>query len=288
MCKYSFVDMHLHTTASDGSDSPAVLIEKAKAQGIAIMSITDHDTLVGIKEALMLGDVGVKIITGIEFSCCVAGDTGFDCHILGYGFDINSDAIARAVNHGREMRLLKLEKRIEYLRDAFGIEFSTEEIQELRSYNSVAKPHLARLIIKHGLADSIADAIDKYLKGIKFPDDRIDASEAIDAIREAGGVSVYAHPLGGERERRLSIDELTPRVNALLRLGIGGLECYYSRYSTEESSALVHLAKDLGLVASAGSDYHGENKTVPLGLISVDGDVVTIEEITLLKALHIE
>ena len=280
--------MHLHTTASDGSDSPSVLIEKAKARGIEIMSITDHDTLVGVKEALILGDVGVKIVTGIEFSCCVSGEDGFDCHILGYGFDIGSETIARAVKHGREMRLLKLEKRLEYLRDAFGIEFSNEEIRELRSYNSVAKPHLARLIINHGLADSVADAIDKYLKGVKFPDDRINASEAIDAIREAGGVSVYAHPLGGERERRLCIDELTPRVKTLFELGIDGLECYYSRYSAEESRSLSRLAKSLGLLASAGSDYHGENKTVPLGLISADGGVVEREDITLLKALHIE
>ena len=287
MRKSNYADLHLHTTASDGSDSPTVLTERARSLGIQLISITDHDTLAGLREALAIDDCGIKILTGIEFSCCVSGEDGFECHILGYGFDPDSDAVKRAVMHGREMRLLKLEKRLEYLKDNFDIEFSRDEVLELHSYNSVAKPHLARLIIKHGLAHSVADAIDKYLKGAKFPDDRIDASEAIEAIRVAGGIAVYAHPLGGERERRLEINEIIPRVEHLVKLGLGGLECYYSRYSRAESLALRSLADSLGLCASAGSDYHGENKTVPLGLLSADGDTVDKESITLLTALGI-
>jgi predicted metal-dependent phosphoesterase TrpH len=130
----------------------------------------------------------------------------------------------------------------------------------------------------------MAEAMDTYLKGDGFPDDRIDAAEAIDAIAKAGGISVYAHPLGGERERRLTREELSPRVEALRRLGLGGLECYYSRYSSEDSALLSELAEERGLLKSAGSDYHGKNKTVELGRLSSDSDSGSVDA-TVLSAL---
>ena len=287
MTDCNVVDLHLHTTASDGSDTPGELISKARECGLKVISVTDHDTLVGIKTALRSEACGVKIVTGIEFSCHAGGDSGFDCHILGYGFDVDSPFVAAAVEHGRQMRLFKLEKRLEYLRETFGIEFTDQEIKKLRSYNSVAKPHLARLIIERGMADNVANAIDKYLNGAKFPDDRIDASEAISAIRSAGGVAVYAHPLGGEREKRLTVSDVIPRVRLLYELGIGGIECYYSRYSSSEHTALAELADSYGLCASSGSDYHGENKTVVLGCLSSDGKVIEKEKITILSALGV-
>lgn len=267
----SKIDLHLHTTASDGSDTPSELISLAKQAGIAVISITDHDTLAGSKEALKIPVDGIKVITGIEFSCKYEGDIDFECHILGYGFEPDHPELIRAVEHGREMRLFKLEARLKYLKEHFGIEFTDDEIDWLHSLNSVARPHLARLIIERGLARDVAEAFDKYLKVEGFPDDRIDAGEAIDAILGSGGVPVYAHPLGGERERRLTREELLPRVEALKSLGLMGLECFYSRYSREESLELVNIAKECGLLASAGSDYHGKNKTVVLGSLSSDG-----------------
>ncbi len=137
------------------------------------------------------------------------------------------------------------------------------------------------------MAESVADAIDKYLNGVKFPDDRIDAAEAIHAIRSAGGVAVYAHPLGGEREKRLTVPEVMPRVKLLYELGIGGIECYYSRYDSTEHTALAELAASYGLCASSGSDYHGENKTVVLGCLSSDGKIIEKDEITILESLGV-
>ncbi len=273
--------------ASDGSDTPLELIEKAKKKGISLISVTDHDTLVGLNTAGVGDRYGITVVSGVEFSCRVYGEGGFDCHILGYGFDPENEDIKAALRHGREQRLAKLEARLKYLKERFGIEFSEEEIGELHSYNSVAKPHLARLIIKHGLADSVADAIDKYLKGEKFPDDRIDAKEAIEAIALAGGVSIYAHPLGGERETRLTREELMRRAIVLKQHGIRGMECYYSRYNADDEEFLSSFAKSQGLLVSGGSDYHGENKTVVLGTLSADGDEIAIDRLTVLSALGI-
>ena len=267
------IDLHLHTTASDGSDTPGELLALAKEAGLTVISVSDHDTLAGCIEAIKIPQNEVKVITGIEFSCHHYGECDFDCHILGYGFDVDSPVLLSTIAHGREMRLIKLEARLEYLESRIGIKFNEEELAWLHSLNSVAKPHLAEIIVNRGLADSISDAIQKYLKGDAFPDDRIDAVEAIKAIRAAGGIPVYAHPLGGEMEKRLTREELEPRIGALAVNGLMGLECYYSRYSFDDEALLVSLAEKRGLLVSAGSDYHGKNKTVVLGTLSSDGDV---------------
>lgn len=281
MCK---TDLHLHTTASDGSDTPSELLALAREAGLTVISITDHDTLAGCIEAIKAPRNDVKVITGIEFSCHHYGECDFDCHILGYGFDPCVNELLSAIAHGRELRLMKLEARLKYLDSHHGIKFDEDEIRWLHSLNSVAKPHLARLIVKRGLADSISDAIHKYLKGEKFPDDRIDAKEAIEAIIAAGGIPVYAHPLGGETEKRLTKEEVEPRINSLKEIGVMGLECYYSRYSSCDESLLLSLAENHGLLVSAGSDYHGKNKTVVLGDLSIDANV-SYDKITILSHL---
>ena len=266
------IDLHLHTTASDGSDTPRELLKLADEAGLKVISITDHDTLAGCIEAINTPYGDVKVITGIEFSCHHYGECDFDCHILGYGFDPESPDLLAAIAHGREMRLAKLEARLKYLDSRFGIRFDESELEWLRSLNSVARPHLGRLLVKRGVAPSMAEAMDTYLKGEGFPDDRIDAKEAIQAIIKAGGIPVYAHPLGGEREIRLTREELVPRIDALVAVGLRGLECYYSRYSSVDSALLARLAGERGLFKSAGSDYHGKNKTVELGRLSSDSD----------------
>ena len=277
-------DLHLHTIASDGSDTPSELIALAKDAGITVMSITDHDTLAGCVEALEIPTDNLKIITGIEFSCHYYGEPDFDCHILGYGFNPDDEAIRAAINHGRQMRMDKLEARLQYLDARFNIRFTDEEIEWLHSLNSAAKPHLAQLIVKRGDAENLADAIDRYLKGDGFPDDRIDATEAIEAILLSGGIPVYAHPIGGEREKRLTKDEVDKRISVLKSAGLKGLECYYSRYSAEDERMLLSLAKKHGLFVSMGSDYHGKNKTVQLGRLCSDGDI-TPPDTSLISAL---
>ena len=135
---YKGIDLHLHTTASDGSDSPRELIDKAKEKGLDVISITDHDTIAGSLEAISLPYNGVKVITGIEFSCKTEGCDGFECHILGYGFDPEHPALLSAIDHGRQMRLYKLELRLVYLfgndnLDIRYLHFSSKHI----SFNSI-------------------------------------------------------------------------------------------------------------------------------------------------------
>lgn len=280
---YNKSDLHLHTTASDGSDTPRELVAKAKARGIDVISVTDHDTLLGSLEAINLPYDGVKVITGIEFSCQYRGDDSFDCHILGYGFDPTSQPILAAIRHGREMRLFKLEARLKYLKEHFGISFPGEDIEWLYSLNSVARPHLGQLLIKHGYVASMSEAFDTYLKTAGFPDDRIDAGEAIAAIISSGGIPVYAHSIGGEREMRLTRREVEERIDKLIGLGLMGLECYYSRYSESDEAMLVEIAVNKGLLISGGSDYHGENKTVKLGVLRSDECEISTDKITVLS-----
>ena len=279
------IDLHLHTTASDGSDTPGELIALANRAGLDVISVTDHDTLKGSLEVIKLSNDELKIITGIEFSCRSCGEREFDCHILGYGFDPASPHILGAIAHGRDMRLQKLDARLDFLKSRHNVVFEKEEIEWLRSLNSVAKPHLATLLVKRGLAVDIADAIDLYLKGDGFPDDRIDAGEAVRAITLSGGIPVYAHPIGGEREKRIDKDELAARLDILIPMGLMGMECYYSRYSSEDEAWLIALAKSRGLLISAGSDYHGVNKTVQLGRLCSDADVVPTEASIILALL---
>lgn len=282
---YNTADLHLHTTASDGSDTPKELIAKAKARGIEVVAISDHDTLVGSLEVINLPYDGVKVVTGIEFSCHHYGECDFDCHVLGYGFDPNHEAILGAIRHGREMRLFKLEARLKYLKEHFDISFSDSDIEWLHSLNSVARPHLGQLLIRYGYVADMSEAFDKYLKVGGFPDDRIDAGEAIEAIKRSGGVAVYAHPIGGEREKRLTKEEVAKRIDALINIGLDGLECYYSRYSEDDEAMLVGIAKEKGLLVSGGSDYHGENKTVKLGVLRSDEGEIKADKITVLSAL---
>ena len=282
---YNTADLHLHTTASDGSDTPKELIAKAKARGIEVVAISDHDTLVGSLEVINLPYDGVKVVTGIEFSCHHYGECDFDCHVLGYGFDPNHEAILGAIRHGREMRLFKLEARLKYLKEHFDISFSDSDIEWLHSLNSVARPHLGQLLIRYGYVADMSEAFDKYLKVGGFPDDRIDAGEAIEAIKRSGGVAVYAHPIGGEREKRLTKEEVAKRIDALINIGLDGLECYYSRYSEDDEAMLVGIAKEKGLLVSGGSDYHGENKTVKLGVLCSDEGEIKADKITVLSAL---
>ena len=280
---YNRSDLHLHTTASDGSDTPSELVAKAKAKGIDVIAVTDHDTLHGSLEAINLPYDGVKVITGIEFSCQYRGEGGFDCHILGYGFDPEAEAMLAAIRHGREMRLFKLEARLKYLKEHFGISFSKEDIEWLHSLNSVARPHLGQLLIKHGYVASMSEAFDTYLKTAGVPDDRIDAGEAISAIISSGGIPVYAHSIGGEREARLTRSEVQTRIDKLIGLGLMGLECYYSRYSESDEAMLVEIATSRGLLISGGSDYHGENKTVKLGVLRSDECEISTDSITVLS-----
>ena len=277
------IDLHIHTTASDGSDSPALLIENLMAAGIRIFAVTDHDTLGGLDAVRALTPPELTFLPGIEFSCVSPSGK---CHILGYGFDPEHPRILQALAEGARLRRGKLETRLDGLKSRFGITLTPEELQWLHGRSSPGKPHLGKILSDRGLAPDVSSAIRRYVNPIPTPRDRIDADLAIDAILSAGGIPIWAHPLGGEGETPLEPDAFAAQLETLMALGIRGMECHYSRYSTQQRDFLLAQAREKGLLVSGGSDYHGSNKSdLPLGRLSADGAYATREDLTILTQL---
>ena len=262
----SLIDLHIHTTASDGSDSPAELARKVA--GLRIFSVTAHAPIDGALQMENLVPPGTVYIRGVEFSCVSPAGK---CHILGYGYDPRPPALLAALEEGRTLRLEKLQRRLEALRAHFGIILTDDELSRLYSLNSPGKPHLGKILLDRGLAETLDGAIQTYLK-IRVPGrDRIDAGRAIAAIEKAGGRSVWAHPLGGEGEKRLTPEKFEDQLQTLLAAGLKGMECHYSRYSREEIQFLRDRAAAHGLTVTGGSDYHGINKRdLELGMLSME------------------
>lgn len=278
----SLIDLHIHTTASDGSDSPAELARKVA--GLRIFSVTDHDTIDGALQMERLVPPGTVYIRGVEFSCVSPAGK---CHILGYGYDPRHPALLAALEEGRTLRLEKLQRRLEALRAHFGIILTDDELSRLYSLNSPGKPHLGKILLDRGLEETLDGAIQTYLK-IRVPGrDRIDAGRAIAAIEKAGGRSVWAHPLGGEGEKRLTPEKFEDQLQTLLAAGLKGMECHYSRYSREEIQFLRDRAAAHGLTVTGGSDYHGINKRdLELGMLSMEDTPWTPTEAELTALLN--
>lgn len=276
------IDLHIHTCYSDGTDTSEELINKLKTKSISVFSVTDHDT-VDFYDNVDHGSLdGLRLITGVEFSCRTEARK---CHILGYGYDTNNNCIRELILKGQELRKSKLIKRLEYLEKECGIAFEQSDKDYLLSMKAAGKPHIAQLVVKMGLAESISEAIEKYMKSMPGGNDKLDAKEAISAIIAAGGIPVWAHPLGGEGEKHISKEAFENQFDLLKGFGIQGLECFYSRYDKEEIDFLCNVADSNGLCKSAGSDYHGSVKNIEIGTLSCE--VLDIDEkmISLLSLL---
>ncbi len=258
-------DLHIHSNYSDGSDSIEDLAEKIKKSGIKVFALTDHDTVEGCSEMEKLLPQG--FISGVELTC-ICGD--IKCHILGYGIDTRNQELCDLIKKGKILRHQKLETRIKYLKDKWDIELTEEELKWLYSRKSVVKTHLANILVNRRLAENNIEAMKKYLDGCKTGNTRFDGIEAIKIIKQAGGIAVWAHPLGGEGEKHLSEQEFLGRLEKMKTFGIQGLECYYSRYNRKEIEFLVNCARKNDLKITAGSDYHGTNKDIPLGQLHSD------------------
>ena len=278
-----FVDLHLHSRHSDGSDTVPQLVEKLISCGITTFSLTDHDSVRGISELLSCTAGRAKAISGVEFSCL---DNGAPCHILAYGFDPKDPHILALVEKGETLRRKNFENRKKHLEKAHGIFFTESELTWLFSLPKIGKPHIARILIARGLAKDTDEVIRRYLNGCKDNDIRLSAKEVIPAILAAGAIPVWAHPLGGEGEEHLSETEFLSLAKRLISHGIKGMECYYSRYSEKEIAFLLKKAEDFSLAVSGGSDYHGENKTVMLSeLCAGKTKCVTEDMVSVLRML---
>ena len=274
-------DLHLHSRFSDGSDSVEILAQKIIEGGFSAVALTDHDTDLGNAPLAALLPKDIRFIPGIEFTCTMPLGR---CHILGYGFDGAHPAIREAIEEGKRRRRRKLDYRLALLEENHGITLTEEEKAPLyETMTAAGKPHIAAILVKRGLAGSISEAIKRYMShGKSRSEDRLPADYAVKAILESGGIPVWAHPLGGEGEVHLEKDELCARLDYLMEAGIRGLECHYSRYTSEETALLLHLAEKHSLLVSGGSDYHGENKDIPLGRLSADGETVQAQALSIL------
>ena len=189
------IDLHMHTTFSDGSDTPEELIGKVKAAGIALFSVTDHDTAEsGTVVHRLLRQGCPSFITGVEFSC---KDENGKYHILGYGFDPENAPMKNVVKRGHDFRMAKLSARLDFLKKEFGFSFPDDEIQKLFSMNNPGKPHIGNLMVKLGYAPTKDEAIKKYIDRMRFEDEYVRPNEAIEGILGGGGIPVLAHPFYG-------------------------------------------------------------------------------------------
>lgn len=259
------IDLHIHSNYSDGSDTIQELAENIKMSGLGVFALTDHDTIDGCKALAPLIPDDIKFIHGVELTCKARE---CKCHILGYNYNENLSELKELLEKGKQLRLHRLETRINYLKDKFGIILSKKELDWLYSRRSVVKMHIANVLVERGLAGNNIEAMRKYLNGCSTGNSRFDGEEAINAILKSGGIPIWAHPLGGECEKHLKEDEFIPKLKTLIDCGIQGLECYYSRYSEDEINFLVNCANKYKLFITGGSDYHGTNKNIPLGTLN--------------------
>ena len=280
-----YADLHIHTTASDGTLAPGEVVDLAYREGLSVISITDHDTVAGVTQAMSCLPRGLTLVPGVEFSCLYEGGQGFLMHLLGYGIDPCHPAILTAVDIAKEARLQKHARRLEYFKERYGIEFTKDEHHYLNTRPNVGRLHIARLLIDRGLCFTVREGIDIFMSSPDFPDGTIPLGKAVNAIISAGGIPIYAHSLGGECEVHLSFEETLSRIKLIKAVGVMGLECYYSRYSREEIDFLLSVAAKEGLLVSGGSDFHGKNKTVRIGDTSIDGSRVESSKLSLLAKI---
>ena len=257
------IDLHMHTTASDGTDTPEELVSNIQEAGIGIFSVTDHDAVKGsVLIDGMVKDSGLIFIRGVEFGC---RDKEGKYHILGYGYDPESCFINEVVQKNHDFRIQKTDARLQFLKERFGFEFSDEDIKQLYSLNNPGKPHIANMMVRYGYAETKEIAIKQYINAKKMEDEYIDPREAIDGILESGGIPVIAHPAFGSGEEIIVGQEMDQRLRKLMDFGLKGIEAYYSGFTPKLIEANLKLAEKYNLYVTAGSDYHGKNKLVQLG-----------------------
>ena len=256
------IDLHMHSTVSDGSDTPLEIIRKVKEAGIKLFSVTDHDAVKGcgvVQESLKEDDP--VFITGVEFS---TRDENGKYHVLGYHYDPQSPAILNIVEKGHSLRMKKVLGRLDYIRSEFGFVFPEEEIQQLLKLDNPGKPHIGNLMVKLGYVKTKEEAIDEYINKLHYKSEYIRPEEAIKGILDAGGIPVLAHPFFGSGDELILGMDMEERVKRLIGYGLKGVEAFYSGFSPKLINGMLDVADRYQLYVTAGSDYHGTNKTVKL------------------------
>jgi len=256
------IDLHIHSTASDGTLSPPEILSLALKHRLGAIAITDHDTIDGSQEALRFGiPAEIKFLTGVEISA--TPPSSFHCpgsfHILGYAVRPDDPVLNQTLVQLQEARKNRNPRIIERL-NALGINISLDDVRREVGDGQLGRPHIARLMIKQGYARTIDEAFDNYLgKGKPAYVDkfRLSSSQAIALIRDAGGTPVLAHPFLLEAESDAALENL---VITLKEMGLLGIEVYYPSHSRDHIAEYTRLAKRHRLFMTGGTDFHGKLK----------------------------
>lgn len=256
-----WVDLHVHSNASDGTFSPAEVVKQAADAGLAAMALTDHDNVRGVEEALLAAEAlreqgrDIRVIPGIELS---VGHEHGDIHVLGLFIDTHHEVFLKETGEAVQGRKRRNEQMVQNLAEA-GIAITMQDLLEGNPDTVVTRAHFSRYLIKAGYAKDMKDAFAKYLNPdtpYYVPRAYVTKKRGIELIRMAGGIPILAHPL----HYKLQIKELEYLVEELKSYGLVGLEAMYSNHSGEDEVYLRQLAKKNSLLLSGGSDYHGSNK----------------------------
>ncbi len=260
------VDLHAHSTASDGSLTPKEVVELAKSNEIGIFSLTDHDTVSGLKEAEETAkQLGIKLIPGIEVTAdtSIFGKGKREFHILGYYINPYSPAIKQLTEFSQNSRIKRnkeLLSKLEKLGYGINYEYMVKKYGE-----NFGKPNVAKELIKKGFFKEREEAID-FLSSLKVKREKLDYRTIIKLIKEAGGIPIIAHPI----TLKITMNDLYCFLKKAKEEGVEGLEVYHYRHKPSESLKLKEICKELKLYYTAGSDFHGDNKPcIKLGFLNV-------------------
>lgn len=250
------IDLHTHSTASDGTFSPEELVYLAKKEKLQALALTDHDTIDGLKSAYNTAkDLDLPFLCGIEISIKFEGPGHL--HLLGYFLEPEIPKINDSLLKLKKAREERNKKMIEKLNN-LGIKITLEELKEI-AQGEIGRPHMAILLVKKGIVKSFEEAFQKYLKKgapAYAPKALLLPEEAIKLILEAKGIPVLAHPV----TLKLNLLELKKYIKILKNFGLMGIEVFYPEHTTDFTKFLIECAKELGLLLTGGSDFHGENK----------------------------
>ena len=248
------LDLHIHTTASDGSLTPTQVVQLARKKGFSLIAVTDHDTMGGVAEALEAGKkYNVDVVPGVEISSGVT----LEVHMLGYGMSPDHPVMKAMMEDMRAARVERMERIIENLQK-MGVPITVEEVEAVAG-GAIGRPHIAQVLIAHGLVPDVRTAFREYIGvGAKaYVERRKMTSEQVVAnIRDAGGVPVLAH--GGLL--RISEVKLNQWIDSMAKKGLMGLECYHNAHTPQMERLLRAAAERNGLLVTGGSDFHGASR----------------------------
>jgi predicted metal-dependent phosphoesterase TrpH len=260
------IDLHTHSTASDGTDTPAELVVTARAAGLDVVALTDHDTTVGWAAAVAALPDGLTLVRGLELSCRwnpPDGSRSTELHLLGYLVDPTHPELAATLDRLRTSRLDRARRMTERMAAA-GVPVRWERVAQLAADASAGRPHIARALVEAGIVSSVDEAFATLLSSSSpyhEPKEDLDALAGVALVTAAGGVSVFAHPLARMRGRVVGDDAIFAMAGA----GLAGLEVDHPDHTEADRTHLRDLAAELGLLATGSSDYHGTNKRIRVG-----------------------